>query len=83
MNGQYLLKKFAHSRATLKYLAYLTVILITSLIPVIVFLNPFWKRIKSPNLPVIIWITHALGFILGIVCMVGVSPYILKKFNLD
>jgi uncharacterized membrane protein len=50
---------------------------------VAIFLNPFWARINSPHLPFIIWITHALGFILGIICMIGVSPYILKRLNLD
>lgn len=82
LNGQSLLKKFAHSRKTLKYWAYLGVIVLTSLIPVALFLNPFWKKIDSPNLPVIIWITHAFGFIFGIVCMVGLSSYILKRLGL-
>lgn len=83
LNGQYLLKKFAHSRKTLKYWAYLGVIILTSLVPVAIFLNPFWKRIDSPNLPVIIWITHAMGFILGIVFMIGLSTYILKMLGLN
>lgn len=82
LDGQYLLKKFAYSRKTLKYWAYLGVIIITSLIPIAVFLNPFWKKINSPNLPVIIWITHAFGFIFGIVFMIGLSTYILKKLEL-
>lgn len=83
LEGQHLLKKFAHSRKSWKYLGYLLVILLTSLVPAVIFLNPFWKRIQSPNLPLLIWIMNALGFGLGIVSMIGVSSYILKRFGLD
>jgi hypothetical protein len=83
LNGQHLLKKFAYSRMSLKYIAHLGVIILISAIPVAIFLNPLWKQIKSPHLPLIIWITHSLGFISGVVFMIGVSSRILERLNLD
>jgi hypothetical protein len=82
-NGYSLLKKLSYRRFSCKFVGYLLTTVIISLIPIVIFLNPLWKKINFEYLGVLLWLTHGIGISFGIVSLIGISPYFLRLFKLD
>jgi membrane protease YdiL (CAAX protease family) len=87
-NHSSLLKRFAYGRTTLKYLYILLVTLLITIIPVLIFLNPFWKKIQSlqnnPNgMSFLLWFNNLMGFFFGIFFLISVSSHVHKYLKLD
>jgi ABC-type uncharacterized transport system YnjBCD permease subunit len=82
-NGYSLLKKFNYSKLSCKFLAYLITTVVVSLIPVALFLNPYWKKLNFRYQGLLLWFLHGIGISFGIISLVAISPYLLRVFKLD
>lgn len=83
-NGVGFIRKLSYSRCSGKFVGYVFLTIISSAIPVLVFLNPWWKLIELPedNKAALIWAMNILGFSIGILVLVAVSPRFVARMGL-
>lgn len=83
-NGVGFIRKLNYSRCSKKFVGYVFLTIITSAIPVIMFLNPWWRLIDLPDksMAALVWAMNILGFSFGILVLVAISPRFVARMGL-
>lgn len=78
------MKKTTFPRLSANFFKRLIITVLIALVPVIIFLNPFWKKIdlETRSKAILLWALQSLGLLTSITLMVWLAPLIGSKFNL-
>lgn len=83
-NQERLMKVIKFKRSSKKYIIRLILSALMAVIPVAIFLNPFWKKIDLPDkdMAIMLYFLQSAGLMSGNFVLVGLGPTILAKFKL-
>ncbi len=78
------MKVVTYPRSSKKYILRLILSALLAIIPVAIFLNPFWKKIELPTekMAVMLFFLQSGGLMGGNFVLVGLAPAILSKLKL-
>ncbi len=82
---QNLTKPLAYTRKSCKYVGKLAIMILLAAIPAIIFLNPFWGDINTPNqyLALILWACQSIGFFSAILALLLIAPLVCAKAGME
>lgn len=78
------MKVIRYPRSSKKYILRLILSALLAVIPVAIFMNPFWKKLdlSDSNMAVMLFFLQSAGLMGGNFVLVGFAPYILGKLKL-
>jgi len=76
-----LTRPLAYSRRSWKFCGKLGIMILTVLVPLVIFLNPGWDLIQTDdnNKALIIWICQNLGFLSALIMLLLATPPLCRK----
>ena len=84
-NSSSLVRPLAYSHCSCKWLARLLIYAGVAIVTVFPFVNPFWSNINmsATQKAVFVWMLQNVGFFLGILSVLAISPRVLQKCGLE
>lgn len=78
------MKAIKYPRTSKKYIIRLILSAILAIIPVAIFLNPFWKKIDltDSQMAILLFFLQSAGLMSGNFVLVGLAPAILSRLKL-